>query len=66
MALTESGHIFSWGWNTSGQLGRNYTEKLDYPLIVLLSNRTSIKKISCGYEHSFWGHLTDNHKTDKL
>jgi alpha-tubulin suppressor-like RCC1 family protein len=53
MALTESGRVFSWGSNKSGQLGHNNSDKVvNKPSIVLLSNEIPIKKISGGYEHS--------------
>jgi alpha-tubulin suppressor-like RCC1 family protein len=52
MALTESGHVFSWGLNSSGQLGLEKTNKANKPSIVSLSNEIPIKKISCGREHS--------------
>jgi alpha-tubulin suppressor-like RCC1 family protein len=52
MALTESGRVFSWGRNISGQLGLYYSVNTNKPLIVSLSNKISIKKISCGSAHS--------------
>jgi alpha-tubulin suppressor-like RCC1 family protein len=52
MALTESGHVFSWGENEFGQLGLNSTDDANEPLILLLSNEIPIKKISCGSNHS--------------
>jgi alpha-tubulin suppressor-like RCC1 family protein len=54
MALTESGRVFSWGDNGSGQLGLNKKDDIvvNIPSIVLLSNEISIEKISCGPEHS--------------
>jgi alpha-tubulin suppressor-like RCC1 family protein len=53
MALTESGRVFSWGDNRFEQLGHNNTDVcVGKPSVVLLSNEISIKKISCGREHS--------------
>jgi hypothetical protein len=52
MALTESGRVFSWGDNRKGQLGHNNTDDVNKPTNVSLSNEISIKKISCGREHS--------------
>jgi alpha-tubulin suppressor-like RCC1 family protein len=53
MALTESGRVLSWGLNQFGQLGLNNTDRyVNKPSNVLLSNAISIKKISCGAEHS--------------
>jgi hypothetical protein len=53
MVRTESGRVFSWGYNEFGQLGLNNNNKdVDKPSIVSLSNEISIKKISCGLNHS--------------
>ncbi len=53
MALTESGLVFSWGSNRSGQLGHNNKKEfISKPTIVSLNNEISIKKISCGQSHS--------------
>jgi alpha-tubulin suppressor-like RCC1 family protein len=67
MALTESGRVFSWGDNSDGQLSHNNINdsswRLFLPLVkfigiqnntkyVKLSNKISIKKISCGWHHS--------------
>jgi alpha-tubulin suppressor-like RCC1 family protein len=53
MALTESGRVFSWGWNKFGQLGlNNNNERVNKPSIVSLSNQIAINKISCGRGHS--------------
>ncbi len=48
MALTECGHVFSWGYNKSGQLGHISNK----PSFVKLGTDVLIKNISCGYEHS--------------
>jgi alpha-tubulin suppressor-like RCC1 family protein len=50
MALTESGRVFSWGYNGFGQLGHNNTKNVNKSTIILLSNE--IQKISCGLTHS--------------
>jgi hypothetical protein len=52
MALTESDRVFSWGYNSRGQLGYNNIEGVNKPSLVLISNEISIKKISCGRDHS--------------
>jgi alpha-tubulin suppressor-like RCC1 family protein len=53
MALTESGRVFSWGNNSSRQLGQNNNKNaINQPTFVSLNNEISIKKISCGLEHS--------------
>ncbi len=50
MALTESGRVFSWGWNESGQLGIG--NHLDSNTPKLIEIDVKIEKISCGYSHS--------------
>jgi alpha-tubulin suppressor-like RCC1 family protein len=52
MALTERGRVLSWGLNLFGQLGHNNKQNSNKPLIVPLSNKIAIKKISCGSNHS--------------
>jgi alpha-tubulin suppressor-like RCC1 family protein len=52
MALTESGRVFSWGDNRRRQLGIINEQLSNKPSELLLNNEISIKKISCGYEHS--------------
>jgi alpha-tubulin suppressor-like RCC1 family protein len=57
MALTEKGHVFSWGNNSWGQLGFETTVNSNKPKLIEL-NGVSIKKISCGRRHSLL--LTDD------
>jgi serine/threonine protein kinase len=52
LALTECGHVFSWGYNAFGQLGINNTKNQNFPNKVILSNDVVIKSISCGKAHS--------------
>jgi RCC1 and BTB domain-containing protein len=56
MALTESGLVFSWGNNSSGQLGHSYNGfgygNVNEPSLLNLNNEILIKKISCGSQHS--------------
>ena len=53
LALTESGHVFSWGYNSLGQLGINNKTHQNIPIKVNLSNDVIIKSISCGYSSQF-------------
>jgi alpha-tubulin suppressor-like RCC1 family protein len=51
LALTESGCVYSWGYNRFGQLGVGDNEYREIPTLVLL-NDIIIEKISCGENHS--------------
>jgi hypothetical protein len=51
MALTESGSVFSWGCNSSGQLDHGNTINSNTPKPIGLKEFI-IKKISCGQYHS--------------
>jgi alpha-tubulin suppressor-like RCC1 family protein len=55
MALTECGHVYSWGANYSGQLGVR-KKTLNSPTMIKIKNDNKInltfKKISCGHSHS--------------
>ncbi len=55
MALTERGHVYSWGNNEFGQLGVR-KKTLNSPTIIKIKKDNKInltfKKISCGHSHS--------------
>jgi alpha-tubulin suppressor-like RCC1 family protein len=56
MALTECGHVYSWGRNDCGQLGIGNTVKSNEPKFVTVIDENKcnvfIEKISCGSYHS--------------
>jgi tRNA A-37 threonylcarbamoyl transferase component Bud32 len=56
MALTECGHVYSWGLNECGQLGIGNTVKSNEPKFVAVIDENKcnvfIEKISCGPSHS--------------
>jgi RCC1 and BTB domain-containing protein len=52
LVLTDVGHVYSWGNNTWGQLGRGNTTNQKTPQKILLNNDEIIKSICCGYAHS--------------
>jgi RCC1 and BTB domain-containing protein len=55
-ALTECGHVYSWGNNECGQLGIGNTVNSNVPKFVAVTDENKcnvfIEKISCGYRHS--------------
>jgi alpha-tubulin suppressor-like RCC1 family protein len=51
LALTESGSVYSWGFNDWGQLGVGDNKYREIPTLVIL-NDIIIEKISCGQEYS--------------
>ncbi len=56
MALTECGHVYSWGWNNCGQLGIGNNMNSNEPKFVAVIDENKcnvfIEKISCGSNHS--------------
>ncbi len=52
MALTECGHVYSWGDNEYGQLGIGNTAHSNEPIFVENKCNVFIEKISCGKYHS--------------
>jgi alpha-tubulin suppressor-like RCC1 family protein len=56
MALTECGHVYSWGQNNCGQLGIGNNVSLNEPKFVAVIDQNKynvfIEKISCGSFHS--------------
>jgi serine/threonine protein kinase len=69
MALTESGYVYSWGYNIDGQLGNGCGENQSTPIKVNGFNNERIIMISCGGWHSMaltesgrvysWGYNSD-------
>jgi hypothetical protein len=51
MALTESKQVFSWGYNSFGQLGIGTKKNTNKPKRIKLDG-VKIHKICCGYNHS--------------
>jgi hypothetical protein len=56
IALTECGHVYSWGYNEWGQLGYGNTVYSNEPKLVAVIGEDKcnnfIEKISCGSDHS--------------
>jgi RCC1 and BTB domain-containing protein len=52
LALTQSGEVYAWGSNYSGQIGCGDNFDKSIPTKVKALNDIKIKMISCGYNHS--------------
>ncbi|PAV84457.1 hypothetical protein WR25_18282 isoform E [Diploscapter pachys] len=53
MALTESGDVYVWGYNSNGELGLGHLTNQHCPILLdSLSKKAAIRKIACGYAHS--------------
>lgn len=50
LGLTQTGEIYSWGWNANGQLGDNTTVSKSTPTLVI--GGLSYKDAQCGLDHS--------------
>ncbi|MEW5317488.1 MAG: hypothetical protein WDW38_008779 [Sanguina aurantia] len=51
LALSDTGDVYAWGWNDSGQLGLGHTQSANAPQLVEALTDTVIK-VSCGGRHS--------------
>jgi hypothetical protein len=58
LALTQSGEVYAWGSNYSGQIGCGDNDIKSMPRKLKALNDIKIKMISCGYNHSMA--LTEN------
>jgi RCC1 and BTB domain-containing protein len=52
LALTESGQLYSWGFNSVNQLGDGTNANRNTPTKVSLAEEVIVKKIVCGKSHS--------------
>jgi RCC1 and BTB domain-containing protein len=52
LALTEFGHVFSWGYNENGNLGIGNLDNKNCPQKVILNDGIIISKIVCGLGHN--------------
>jgi alpha-tubulin suppressor-like RCC1 family protein len=50
LALTENGHVYSWGRNWCGQLGNSIIDYTETPTCVRIN--AFIEKICCGWNHT--------------
>ncbi len=52
LALTSTGAVFAWGYNTDGELGNGSTANSDVPVKVKLPAGTKVTAIAAGEVHS--------------
>jgi alpha-tubulin suppressor-like RCC1 family protein len=52
LALTSTGQLLAWGWNTCGQLGTATTTNSSTPVAVSLPSGTTVTAIAAGYCYS--------------
>jgi alpha-tubulin suppressor-like RCC1 family protein len=50
--LTETGKMFSWGWNKYGQLGLGDSSDRDLPVQVAITDADYVSSIACGWWHT--------------
>ena len=51
MSILESGEVYSWGWNSYGQLGLGNNNNQSEPQLISSLNNKAIR-ISCGGYHT--------------
>ena len=53
LAITKSGQIYSWGYNSNGELGHGSTSSVNpAPTKIAKLEQFQVKQIACGYHHS--------------
>jgi len=60
VVLTSRGEVYSFGFNTNGQLGVGDKEHRNTPTKAILPDATEICRISCGYYHTMMLDTTDS------
>eukprot|EP00456_Euglypha_rotunda_P081593 TRINITY_DN7975_c0_g1_i3.p1 TRINITY_DN7975_c0_g1~~TRINITY_DN7975_c0_g1_i3.p1 ORF type:complete len:243 (+),score=32.81 TRINITY_DN7975_c0_g1_i3:162-890(+) len=58
MACTKSGKLWTWGYNSYGQLGTNDTASVPIPKCISIEGGKRVILVSAGYEHNLF--LTDS------
>ena len=61
LALDEFGGLYSWGVNSSGQCGDGTGYYIDTPKRIEMLKEYDIKKIKCGYFHSYCKSVCGKH-----
>ncbi|RFU39809.1 cell wall anchor protein [Actinomadura logoneensis] len=54
LALSSTGQMWSWGWNTYGQLGNNSTTSTNVPVRVLLPEGARVTSLGDGSGHGWF------------
>ncbi|XP_076674441.1 uncharacterized protein LOC143372273 [Andrena cerasifolii] len=52
MAVTDGGEVYSWGYNTNGELGQGDCNKSDGVHKVQIPTKVVIEKVACGQSHT--------------
>lgn len=52
LACTDTGLLYSWGWNKFGQLGLGHNDDTHTPCEVKLSDNDKIENIASGWRHT--------------
>ena len=52
MIITEDGNLYSFGYNTFGQLGLGDNTEKDRPILVTVPDGLKVKDVSCGGNHT--------------
>jgi X-linked retinitis pigmentosa GTPase regulator len=52
VAVTETGHVVSWGWGSDGQLGNGNKDDQMIPTLVKALSTQRVIAVSCGYYHT--------------
>jgi len=52
IATSHKGSVYTWGWNSFGQLGLGHTQSLNSPTMVMSLEKERICQVAAGWRHS--------------
>jgi myosin V len=52
VAISRRGEVYTWGWNTNGQLGHGHVKDLNVPTMVMSLEKERICQVAAGWRHS--------------